>query len=60
VVLYNVACIYSLAHEIEMGIETLKKSLEAGFVNREWLEMDPDLDPLRSSPSFAEIMALTG
>lgn len=59
VVLNNVACIYSLAHDIDKGVESFRRAIESGFVNRKWLEMDPDLDPLRSSRSYPEILTST-
>ncbi len=51
-VLYNVACIYSLAGKIDEGISCLEKAAQGGFGHREWIEHDSDLDNLRSDPRF--------
>ncbi|NVM56657.1 MAG: hypothetical protein HWN51_00850 [Desulfobacterales bacterium] len=56
-ILYNVACVYSLSGEIEKAIDCLEKALKAGMAHKEWIENDPDLDPLRSHPRFQELTA---
>ncbi len=56
-VLYNVACVYSLAGEIENAIDCIEKVLGAGLSNRAWVEQDSDLDPLRGHPRFQALLA---
>jgi TolB-like protein/Flp pilus assembly protein TadD len=50
--LYNLACIYSLADEYDAAIDCLEKSIDGGFAHRPWLEKDSNLDPLRNDPRF--------
>ncbi|HMK23120.1 MAG TPA: protein kinase, partial [Terriglobales bacterium] len=56
-VLYNVACVYSLLGEADKAVDCLEKSLTHGWGQREWMEHDPDLAPLRGHPRF---LALVG
>jgi adenylate cyclase len=56
-VLYNVACIYSVAGKTEEALDCLEKAAETGLSQREWYEHDSDLDPIRSHPRFAAILA---
>ena len=51
-VLYNVACVYALAGEVDEGIKCLERAIQNGFGHREWIDNDSDLDPLRSDPRF--------
>ena len=54
---YNVACSYSLAGEVEKALDCLEKSVTGGMGQKEWIENDSDLDPLRSHPRFQKLMA---
>jgi adenylate cyclase len=54
---YNVACLYSLEEQTEEAIRCLERAVEAGFGNRDWIEQDPDLNPLREYPRFQELVA---
>jgi TolB-like protein/Flp pilus assembly protein TadD len=54
---YNVACLYSLEEQPDRAIECLEKAMDAGFGHRDWIEQDPDLDPLRELPRFQELVA---
>jgi adenylate cyclase len=56
--LYNVACIQSLAGHTEEALGTLERAVENGLKYRAWLEHDSNLDPLRDSPRFKRLMDL--
>jgi serine/threonine protein kinase/tetratricopeptide (TPR) repeat protein len=56
IVLYNVACVYANAHEIEAAIDALEQAIDVGYAHREWIENDHDLDPLRCHPRFAGLL----
>jgi serine/threonine protein kinase/tetratricopeptide (TPR) repeat protein len=55
-VLYNVACIYSVAGRIPEALDCLEKAAETGLSQREWYEHDSDLDPLRDQPRFIALL----
>jgi adenylate cyclase len=55
-VLYNVACVYAIGEEKDEAIRSLERAVQNGFGQREWLENDSDLDPLRSEPRFQALM----
>ena len=54
--LYNVACLYSLAGRVPEAIGYLEQALDAGFSQKEWIDNDSDLDPLRKEPRFQALM----
>ena len=55
-VLYNVACIFSLAGRLEEAIEHLEDSVRAGLRHKGWLVHDDNLDPLRDNPRFQALL----
>jgi adenylate cyclase len=56
-VLYNAACGYAAAGELEAALDLLDRAVGTGKGFRAWIEHDPDLDPLRSLPRFEQILA---
>jgi serine/threonine protein kinase/tetratricopeptide (TPR) repeat protein len=56
-ILYNVACLFSQAGEVEPAIDTLERAVEAGLRYKDWIEHDSDFDPLREHSRFQELMA---
>jgi len=57
-VLYNVACIQSLAGSAEESLDSLEMAVKAGLTQREWIENDSNLDPLRNHPRYLDLMKL--
>jgi adenylate cyclase len=57
-VLYNVACIQSLAGRFEDALESLEKAVRNGLTQKEWLEHDSNLDPLRHHPRYQALITL--
>jgi serine/threonine protein kinase/Flp pilus assembly protein TadD len=55
-VLYNVACVYSGLGEADKAIDCLEKSITSGMGQKEWIENDSDLDPLRDHPRFQALL----
>jgi serine/threonine protein kinase len=54
--IYNVACFYSVMDEKKMAIETIGKAIAAGYKAYDWMERDVDLDNIRNEPGFIELM----
>jgi serine/threonine protein kinase/Flp pilus assembly protein TadD len=54
---YNVACLYAQVDQREKAIDLLKRAVELGFAHKDWIEHDPDLDPIRDNPRFREILS---
>ena len=53
-ILYNVACVYSIAGKIEEAIDLFEKALKAGFAHKERIENDSEsrLYYLQSANAF--------
>jgi adenylate cyclase len=56
-VLYNSACGFARAGLPDKALDLLERAVGPGRGYRAWLENDPDLDSLRSSPRFQQILA---
>lgn len=54
--LYNIACFYSLAGEVDQAIDFLERAAASGKADVEWLRQDSDLDNLRDDPRFQELV----
>ncbi len=54
--LYNVACTYSSLGMLEQAISCLERAVDKGFGHREWIDNDPDLEAIRSSPRYQAIV----
>ncbi len=54
--LFNGACLYAQHDEKQKAIQLLEVALEKGFGHKEWIEQDPDYDPLRNEPQFIALM----
>jgi len=54
--LYNIACLYTHLGESGRALDLLEKTVRSGFGHKEWVENDPDLEPLRSDPRFQELI----
>lgn len=55
--LYNSACAVTKLGYRDEAFKLLDLAVQCGFVNFEHLKRDPDLEPLRSDPRFAELLA---
>lgn len=56
--LYNAACGYSLLGDIDRAADYLRRAVEAGFIDFDHMESDPDLDNLRDHPVYAQILEI--
>ena len=55
-VLYNLACIWSLAGKTDEAIDCLERAVRAGLTQKSWLDHDGNLDPLRNDPRFQTLL----
>ena len=55
-VLYNIACAFAMENQADEALDALKKALDNGFGHWKWIEHDPDLDALRDTPKFLEML----
>lgn len=56
-VLYNLACARALSGRREKALDALRAAVDAGFSDRRLLETDSDLDSLRRSDAYRQIVA---
>ena len=50
--LYNVACTYVALKRVDDAMNCLERAVDKGFGHKEWIDHDPDLDPLRDNLRF--------
>ena len=53
---YNLACIHTLSGDMAKGLDYLKKAIALKKDVKNWAKNDKDLDKLRYSSEFAELM----
>jgi TolB-like protein/thioredoxin-like negative regulator of GroEL len=56
-ILYNVACVFSLAGDADRALDCLEAAVRNGYTGRVWLEHDSDLDAVRHTERFRNILA---
>ncbi len=57
IVLYNLACSYSLMAEIDKAFGAIKMALECGYDDLHFLQKDDDLQLLRQDERFQEYLS---
>jgi adenylate cyclase len=55
-VLYNVACIQSLAQRFDDALDSLEKAIRNGFTQKSWLEHDSNLNPIRRFSRYKRLL----
>jgi tetratricopeptide (TPR) repeat protein len=55
-ILYNVACNFAIAGEVDESIKYLGQAIDQGFGYRAWLENDSDFDSLRNDARFQALL----
>ncbi|MXV49917.1 transglutaminase domain-containing protein [Pedobacter sp. HMF7647] len=53
--LYNLSCTYSLLNDKRMAIESLERSINAGYTNYNHIQEDTDLDNIRNEQGYKDI-----
>ena len=54
---YNMACLYAIKGEAEQSLEYLKKAVSLDSNVREWARKDSDLENLKSSEEFSQLLS---
>jgi len=54
-VFYNLACSYSLTDRIDESITALNKAVHLGYDDSQWMDIDPDLNNVRTDPRYKGI-----
>src|SRR5688572_4509315 len=53
---YNAACCAALTQQTELANKLLIKSIQLGYLDKKWVQEDPDLEPLRSSKRWNSVL----
>ncbi|HOD72847.1 MAG TPA: tetratricopeptide repeat protein [Deltaproteobacteria bacterium] len=53
---YNIACIYARMDRVDESLDWLQQAIKKGFSDRRMMVLDKDLDNVRTSPGFMEMM----
>ncbi|MCS7270771.1 MAG: hypothetical protein NZ703_06775 [Gemmataceae bacterium] len=53
---YNLACRYALLRQTEQALRTLRRALELGYRDFQYLEQDQDWDHLRKDHRFQKLL----
>jgi adenylate cyclase len=56
IIIYNAACFYALLGDKTTAIQHLKRAIDNGFRNFEYIRHDPDLYCLHAEPEFIELI----
>src|SRR5476649_2172680 len=53
---YNLACSLALVKRKADALRSLRRAIELGYRDREWMAEDPDLAGLKTSPAFQALL----
>ncbi len=53
---YNLACSLALKRRLKDALAVLAKAVELGYRDINWVQEDPDLENLRSHPSYQRLL----
>ncbi len=56
-ILYNAACVYGLFERKQEALDMVRKAIDSGYSNFNWLERDTDLACLHGHPEFDRLIA---
>ncbi len=55
---YNLACSLSLLDERTRALSALRKAIDLGYRDLEYMQQDPDLENLRQDPRWEELLSV--
>ncbi len=53
---YNLACSLALSKQNRAALRALQQAVDLGYDDFEWMQQDPDLDPLKHRPEFIALL----
>lgn len=53
---YNLGCSLALKHRKADAVRSLRKAIDLGYRDVEWMRGDPDLQPLHGHPAFQALL----
>ena len=53
---YNLACSLALSKRNRAALRALQQAIHLGYNDFDWMQQDPDLDPLKHSPQFLALL----
>jgi predicted Zn-dependent protease len=53
---YNLACSLALSKRKSAALTELKQAVELGYRDFDWMQQDPDLEPLKHHPEFQDLL----
>lgn len=53
---YNIACALSRLQRTEEALDALRKAIRFGYKDVEWMKRDTDLEHIRDTPGFSELV----
>ena len=56
--LYNAACSWALSGERDAALKNLKKAIEKGWLDLDWMKADGDLRSLHNDERWSEVLSL--
>ena len=56
-ILYGMVCILARLDEIDDAVRYFEQAVRRGFVQKEWIENDSDLEPIRGHPTYQAVVA---
>jgi TolB-like protein/Flp pilus assembly protein TadD len=56
-ILYGMVCLLARLGEVQDALTYFERAVRRGFVQRDWIEHDSDLDPIRGHPTYQALIA---
>jgi hypothetical protein len=53
---YNLACSLALCRRKQAALRSLRRAVEFGYKDFEWMNQDPDLEILKEEPAFVALL----
>ena len=53
---YNLACSLALSKRKSDALAQLKRAVQLGYDDADWMQQDPDLEALKNHPEFQELL----